>query len=182
MMLSALVERLDEQLHRVPSPNAYPQQVYPQNPNGNAGIENLSKSAVSEVATETRIESRTDIQPHIPSKIGTHGKTNGNGTYGLASSTQLPPIYGTQVAATNPATTVFQPQKTLTDDWWQGFFLVLAASVILSLQNIFVKVALSPSDIFGGFHQTQYCQFVFLAVFENAVCHTFNVVGGNPSI
>ncbi|MEE3715629.1 EamA family transporter [Tumidithrix elongata RA019] len=126
LMLAALVERLNEQLRSSPSPNSYS--------NGMNGV-NAETAARSDIA-----EIRTDVKTSV--------KTNGNGSYSSASSAKLPPIYGNQ----NLATTVAQPKKLLSDDWWQGFFLVLAASVILSLQNVFVKVVLSPSDIFGAFH------------------------------
>jgi drug/metabolite transporter (DMT)-like permease/predicted nucleic acid-binding Zn-ribbon protein len=139
LMLSALVERLDQQLRRAHNPS-----VYPSATNGN-GIS--TAESISEIRPEPRDVPR-DVIRDVRTEAKTAVRTNGNASYGLTNSATLPPIYGNSDAAA----TTLQPDRTLSDDWWQGFFLVLAASVILSLQNIFVKIALSPSDIFGVFH------------------------------
>jgi len=49
-----------------------------------------------------------------------------------------------------PTPAIVQPVKRL-NDWWFGFVLVLGASVVLSLQNILVRVIFSNSNILGLF-------------------------------
>jgi drug/metabolite transporter (DMT)-like permease len=44
-----------------------------------------------------------------------------------------------------------QPTKRL-NEWWVGFILVLGASVVLSFQNILVRIIFFKSNILGGFN------------------------------
>ncbi len=149
LMLSALVERIDEYLRRSSS-DRYG------GTGGNPPISNFTGT------------------PNFTGVIGTNGNStasvrpNGNGNYSQiqmpqfnADSTQFRqydnndtrPYAGDPTQpfeSSDPSPAIAQPTKRL-NDWWFGFILVLGASVVLSLQNILVRVIFSNSNIFGLF-------------------------------
>jgi drug/metabolite transporter (DMT)-like permease len=149
LMLSALVERIDEYLRR-PSGDRYG------GTGGNPPISNFTGTPNFTGAIGTNGDSTASVRP------------NGNGNYSQiqmpqfnANSTQFRqydsndtlPYAGdpTQpLEAVEPSPAIAQPVKRL-NDWWFGFILVLGASVVLSLQNILVRVIFSNSNIFGLF-------------------------------
>ncbi|WP_103667542.1 DMT family transporter [Pseudanabaena sp. BC1403] len=148
LMLSALVERIDEYLRRSSgdrSGGGYIAGNPPINFTGTSGFAGA---------------------------IGTNGNStaptapNGNGNY---NQIQIPTFHSSQFRQydqndTHPYTgdptepfnslesepPIVQPTKRL-NDWWVGFILVLGASVVLSLQNILVRVIFSNSNILGIF-------------------------------
>lgn len=150
LMLSALVERIDEYLRR---------------------------SAGDRYGSNPPISSFTGT-PNFTGGIGSNGnnttppvRPNGNGNY---SQIQIPTFNNNtgvqyrQNAFQNDAndtrpyegdptqpfessvTNQTKPAKRI-NDWWLGFILVLGASVVLSLQNILVRVIFFDSSIFGLF-------------------------------
>ncbi|PZO43440.1 MAG: hypothetical protein DCF19_05730 [Pseudanabaena frigida] len=153
LMLSALVEKIDEYLRRSSSDRYV---------GGNTGG-NLPTSPTTSNFTGTS---------GFTGAIGTNGNStapvrpNGNGNY---SQIQIPTFNSGQFRQydpndtrpyagdptepfepSEPSATIVQPTKRL-NDWWFGFILVLGASVVLSLQNILVRVIFSKSSIFGIF-------------------------------
>jgi drug/metabolite transporter (DMT)-like permease/predicted RNA-binding protein with PIN domain len=148
LMLSALVERIDEYLRRS-SGDRYT--------GGSLG----SNTPVNFTGTSG-----------FAGAIGTNGSSaaptipNGNANYGQIQiptfnssqfrqydSNDTRPYAGDPTEPFNSLETappIAQPTKRL-NDWWLGFILVLGASVVLSLQNILVRVIFSNSSIFGMF-------------------------------
>jgi len=148
LMLSALVERIDEYLRRS-SGDRYG--------GGNMGGNSPTNFTGTSGFTGT---------------LGTNGSTsptapNGNGNY---NQIQIPTFDSSQYRQydqndtrpyagdpTEPFNSlestppIVQPTKRM-NDWWVGFTLVLGASVVLSLQNILVRVIFSNSSIFGMFN------------------------------
>ncbi|WP_434685688.1 EamA family transporter [Pseudanabaena minima] len=150
LMLSALVERIDEYLRRSSGDRYTGGSVAsspPINFTGTSGFAGVIGTNGSNTA------------PTIP---------NGNANYGQI---QIPTFNSSQFRQYDPNDTrpyagdptepfnslesapsvpIAQPTKKL-NDWWLGFILVLGASVVLSLQNILVRVIFSNSSIFGLF-------------------------------
>jgi len=148
LMLSALVERIDEYLRR------------------------SSEDRYSGIAGNTPISNFTGT-PNFMGTISANGNStesirpNGNGNY---SQIQMPqfnanniqfrqydndtrpyvgdPTHSLEDVELSPS--IAQPTKRL-NDWWLGFILVLGASLVLSLQNILVRIIFSNSNIFGLF-------------------------------
>jgi drug/metabolite transporter (DMT)-like permease len=148
LMLSALVERIDEYLHRSSGDRSG---------GGNIG----GNPPINFTGTG------------FAGAIGTNGNStlptnpNGNGNY---NQIQIPTFNSSQFRQydqndtrlyggdpTEPfnslesAPPIAQPAKRL-NDWWLGFILVLGASVVLSFQNILVRIIFSNSSIFGLFN------------------------------
>jgi len=153
LMLSALVERIDEYLRRSSS-DRYGGGSLPTPP-----IANFTGT------------------PSFTEAIATNGNApavspngNGNGNY---SQIQIPTFnsgqyrgqYSDQYRQNDtrpymgdptqpfdepePEVTPVQPVKRL-NEWWIGFILVLGASVVLSFQNILVRIIFFNSNIFGS--------------------------------
>ncbi|OYQ63931.1 hypothetical protein B9G53_14365 [Pseudanabaena sp. SR411] len=148
LMLSALVERIDEYLRRSSGDR------YGGGSTGGNPPINFTGTSGFAGAIGTNGNSAT---PPIP---------NGNANYGQI---QIPTFNSSQFRQYDPNDTrpyagdptepfnsfesappITQPTKRL-NDWWLGFILVLGASVVLSLQNILVRVIFSNSSIFGLF-------------------------------
>jgi drug/metabolite transporter (DMT)-like permease len=144
LMLSALVENIDEYLRRSSSDRSS---------GGNPPINFTGTGFAGAIGTNGNITS-----PTTP---------NGNGNY---NQIQIPTFNSSQFRQhdqndtrpyagdpTEPfnslesASPVVQPAKRL-NDWWFGFILVLGASVVLSFQNILVRIIFSNSSIFGLFN------------------------------
>ena len=163
LMLSAIVEKIDEYLQRSSGDR---------NLGGNTGINTGSNQPIS--PSLSNFSGTSDFT----AAIGTNGnnnppiRPNGNGNSSSSySQVQIPTFNSSQFrqydqndtrpyAAAGHATESFessepdlnlvQPNKSI-NDWWLGFMLVLGASVILSLQNILVRVIFFKSSIFGLF-------------------------------
>jgi drug/metabolite transporter (DMT)-like permease/predicted RNA-binding protein with PIN domain len=148
LMLSALVERIDEYLRRSSGDRYGGGSIGGNPPTNFTGTSGFTGA------------------------LGTNGSTsptapNGNGNY---NQIQIPTFSSSQYRQydqndtrpyagdpTEPFNSlestppVVQPTKRM-NDWWVGFTLVLGASVVLSLQNILVRVIFSNSNIFGLFN------------------------------
>lgn len=149
LMLSALVERIDEYLRRS-SGDRYG------GGGGNPPSTNFTGTPSFTGAIGTNSNSTAPARP------------NGNGNY---SQIQIPTFNNTSsqfrqydndtrpyggdptqpFETSSPEPSFAQPAKRL-NDWWFGFILVLGASVVLSFQNILVRIIFSNSNILGLFH------------------------------
>ncbi len=149
LMLSALVERIDEYLRRSSADRSGGGNI-----GGNPPI-NFTGTSGFAGAIGTN---GSNTAPTIP---------NGNGNF---NQIQIPTFNSSQFRQydqndtrpyagdpTEPINSleseppIAQPVKRL-NDWWIGFILVLGASVVLSLQNILVRIIFSNSSIFGLFN------------------------------
>jgi len=153
LMLSALVERIDEYLRRS-SGDRYGASGLPTSPIANfTGTPSFTEA----IATNGN-----------PPAVSPNG--NGNGNY---SQIQIPTFnsgqyrgqYSDQYRQNDtrpymgdptqpfdepePEVTPVQPAKRL-NEWWVGFILVLGASVVLSFQNILVRIIFFKSNILGA--------------------------------
>jgi len=156
LMLSALVERIDEYLRRS-SGDRYGGGSLPTPPIANF---TGTPSFTGAIATNGNV-----------SAVSPNGNINGNGNY---SQIQIPTFNSGQYRGQSsdqyrqndtrsymgdptqpfeiPETEVtpVQPTKRL-NEWWVGFILVLGASVVLSFQNILVRIIFFKSNILGAF-------------------------------
>jgi len=149
LMLSALVERIDEYLRRSSADRSVGGNI-----GGNPPINFTGTSGFAGVIGTNG----SNTAPTIP---------NGNGNF---NQIQIPTFNSSQFRQydqndTRPYTgdpaepcnslesepPIAKPVKRL-NDWWIGFILVLGASVVLSLQNILVKIIFSNSSVFGLFN------------------------------
>ena len=169
LMLSALVERIDEYLRRS-SGDRYGGGSLPTSLGANfAGTSGFTEA----IATNGNSAATS---PNGNLNANTNGNTNGNGNY---SQIQIPTFnsgqyrgqysdpYNEQYRQNDtrpyageptqpfdlpePEVTPVQPAKRL-NEWWLGFILVLGASVVLSFQNILVRIIFFNSSIFGAFN------------------------------
>ena len=155
LMLSALVERIDEYLRRSSS-DRY-------------GGGSLPTPPISNFTGTPSFTEAIATNGNAPA-VSPNGNGNGNGNY---SQIQIPtfnsgqyrgqysdqyrqndtrPYMGdpTQPFDTpEPEVTPVQPAKRL-NEWWLGFILVLGASVVLSFQNILVRIIFFKSNILGA--------------------------------
>ncbi|WP_055075828.1 EamA family transporter [Pseudanabaena sp. 'Roaring Creek'] len=145
LMLSALVERIDEYLRRSTS-DRY-------SSGGSLGGNQPTSSFTGTSSGFTGAIGSNTTAPATP---------NGNGNY---NQIQIPTFNSGQFRQydTRPYDEPTEPFKALDleppivkpvkrlNDWWFGFILVLGASVVLSFQNILVKVIFSNSTILGLF-------------------------------
>lgn len=147
LMLSALVERIDEYLRRS-SGDRYGGGSLPTPP-----ILNFTGTSFTEAIGANGLNSTA--------------RPNGNGNNGNYSQIQIPtfnsgqyrqndtrPYMGDPTQPFEPPETelnLVKPTKHLSD-WWIGFILVLGASVVLSFQNILVRVIFFNSNILGAFN------------------------------
>ncbi|ELS33320.1 MULTISPECIES: EamA family transporter [Pseudanabaena] len=148
LMLSALVERIDEYLRRSTS-DRY---------SGGGNLGNLGGNQPTSSFTGTS----SGLTGAIGSNTTAPVTPNGNGNY---NQVQIPTFNSGQFRQydTRPYDEPTEPFKALDleppivkpakrlNDWWFGFILVLGASVVLSFQNILVKVIFSNSTILGLF-------------------------------
>ncbi|TYQ29697.1 EamA family transporter [Pseudanabaena sp. UWO310] len=148
LMLSALVERIDEYLRRSTS-DRY---------SGGGSLGNLGGNQPTSSFTGTS----SGLTGAIGSNTTAPVTPNGNGNY---NQIQIPTFNSGQFRQydTRPYDEPTEPFKALDleppivkptkrlNDWWFGFILVLGASVVLSFQNILVKVIFSNSTILGLF-------------------------------
>ncbi|MFM7888635.1 MAG: EamA family transporter [Pseudanabaena sp.] len=150
LMLSALVERIDEYLRRS-SIDRYgvtggnpPISNYTGTPSltGVMGVNGYSSASVSPNGNGNY----SQIQmPQFNSNSTQFRQYDNNDTRPYEGEPTQP------FESIDPSPAIVQPVKRL-NDWWLGFFLVLGASIVLSLQNILVRVIFSNSNILGIFH------------------------------
>jgi drug/metabolite transporter (DMT)-like permease len=55
------------------------------------------------------------------------------------------------VTSAPPPTAKSAFRSGVTSNWWKGFMLLLTASIVLSLQNVFLRIIFVPSSILGQF-------------------------------
>jgi hypothetical protein len=161
LMLSALVERIDEYLRRS-SGDRYGGGSLPTSLGANfAGTPSFTEAIATNGNTAA-----TSPNGNF------NGSTNGNGNY---SQIQIPTFNSGQYRGQysdpeqyrqndtrpymgdptqpfdepEPEVTPVQPTKRL-NEWWIGFILVLGASVVLSFQNILVRIIFFKSNILGA--------------------------------
>ncbi|PZU94390.1 MAG: hypothetical protein DCE90_14805 [Pseudanabaena sp.] len=149
LMLTALVERIDEYLRRSGSAND-------RFGGANAGGDSAATNFTGAIAASDRPSFPNGQGNYSQIKVPSFPSANGSSQYRqYAPNDTRPygdptePFYGESNNGLD-ATRVNQPFRRL-NDWWYGFFLVLGASVVLSLQNILVRVIFSNSNILGLF-------------------------------
>lgn len=180
LMLSGLVEKIEEYLRHNPPDGSY--QGYTQGTGFNQG------SALPQNGVQNGVQ---NIAPNGWSNQGeTNGigfpKANGNGSYGAVQMPPFPPPYGNNQPTTRPLTqsntqSVTQPiTQPITDntapiavpkqlnEWWVGFIMVIGASVVLSFQNVLVRVVFVKSNILGSFQ--------FGGLLQSSVANSFVVL------
>ncbi len=156
LMLSALVEKIDEYLLRS-SGDRYV--------GGNTGgnlptspTTNFTGTSGFTGAIGTNGNSNASVRPNVNGNtIGNYSQiqipTFNSGQYRQYGQNDTRPYAGDPTEPIEFADLdkpVVQPTKRISD-WWFGFILVLGASVVLSLQNILVRVIFFKSSIFGLF-------------------------------
>ncbi len=153
LMLSALVERIDEHLRRPQGDrNSAVSTGFPDTSSfmGSLGMDNTTPQSSTSNGGNGNY---TQIQ------VPNFGNGNGTGRYRPSYTQGYGQSYGDDTTPYNATTapspleaspTLAAPKKQ-TNDWWLGFFLVLGASVVLSLQNVLVRVIFSNSNILGLF-------------------------------
>ena len=144
LMLSALVERIDEYLRRSTSDRYGGGNTLvnpPVNLTGTSGFTGNGNSTtpIKNNGNYTQIQ----VPTFNNSSNSQFRQYDQNDTRPYSDSTAP---FESPEASTN----LVQPTKQI-NDWWLGFILVLGASVVLSLQNILVRVIFSNSSIFGLF-------------------------------
>ncbi len=144
LMLSALVERIDEYLRR----SAGDRYGVGSNP----PINFTGTSANSTASVTSNSNGNGNYNP-IPPQSAIQIPTFNSAQFRQYNQNDTRPYAGDPTEPFNssePAPPLAQPTKRL-NDWWLGFMLVLGASVVLSLQNILVRVIFSQSTILGMF-------------------------------
>ncbi|MDX2256987.1 MAG: EamA family transporter [Pseudanabaenaceae cyanobacterium bins.39] len=174
LMLTALVERIDEYLRKpngdrygagMPTPMTSPMSPTAPNFMGsmgslntgfNTGGVNGDTSPISPTSPTNGINDYSQLQ--VPNF--------NNGRYRT-----YPPNndidYGDDTAPIETPPERSQSAGKL-NDWWLGFFLVLGASVVLSFQNILVRIIFSNSNILG--------LFVFGGLIKPSVTNSFTLL------
>ena len=150
LMLSALVERIDEYLRRsagdrygnanIDSNQSRPNFTVTSNFTGGIGSNGNSRTSARFNGNYSQIQIPTFNNPNT-SQFSQYDQ---NDTSPYAGDPTQP------LESSNPSPSLSQPTKRI-NDWWLGFILVLGASIVLSLQNILVRVVFSQSNIFGIF-------------------------------
>jgi drug/metabolite transporter (DMT)-like permease len=148
LMLTALVERIDEYLRRSGSAS---DRLGGTNTGGNSATTNFTGA----IDSGDRPSFPNGQSDYSQIKVPTFPSNNGSQYRQYAPNDTRP--YGDPTESFNDNSSddldtarVGQPVKRL-NDWWYGFFLVLGASLVLSLQNILVRVIFSNSNILGLF-------------------------------
>lgn len=148
LMLSALVERIDEYLRRSSGDRYTGGSVGSSPPINFTGTSGFSGAIGTNGSGST---------PTIPNGNANYGQiqipTFNSSQFRQYDQNDTRPYAGDPTEPFNSLESeppIAQPTKRL-NDWWLGFILVLGASVVLSLQNILVRVIFSNSSIFGLF-------------------------------
>ena len=157
LMLSGLVEKIDEYLQRS-SGDRYLGINPINNLGGNPPISNLTEPTSFTGQIETNGNSTAAARPNGNGSISSNYNQIQIPTFSSSQFRQYDqndtrPYAGdpiTSFESSEPATDLAQTNKRL-NDWWVGFILVLGASVVLSFQNILVRVIFVKSNIFGFF-------------------------------
>ncbi|OIP77122.1 MAG: hypothetical protein AUK48_04510 [Oscillatoriales cyanobacterium CG2_30_44_21] len=149
LMLTALVERIDEYLRRSSAASDRTGSV-------NTGGDPTGANFTGAIAASDRPNFANGQSNYSQIKVPNFPSANGS-PYRQYAPNDTRPYAGDPTAPFNGESTngldstgVSQPVKRL-NDWWYGFFLVLGASVVLSLQNILVRVIFFNSEILGLF-------------------------------
>lgn len=153
LMLSALVEKIDEHLQRSPS-----DRYGANNVGGNPSTLNFTGTssftgAIGANGNMSSSYSQIKIPTFSNPNISNPNISNANISQSMAyDQNDLSSYMGEPTRPfTDPAPNLATPSKRI-NDWWIGFMLVLGASVVLSLQNILVRVIFFKSSIFGTFN------------------------------
>ena len=147
LMLSALVEKIDEHLQRSPS-----DRYGANNLGGNPSTLNFTGA----IGTNGSISSSYS-QIQIPTFSSTNS-SNANISNANISQSRAYDQNDLSSYTGEPTRPFTAPEPDLAthnkriNDWWIGFMLVLGASVVLSLQNILVRTIFFKSSIFGTFN------------------------------
>ncbi|NUN65859.1 EamA family transporter [Pseudanabaena biceps] len=167
LMLTALVERIDEYLRR-PAGDRYGGANVGGNLSGNPSTPPNNSNFTEAIASSDRPNlpngNGNYSQIKIPEFINTNGNQYGNQYRQYDQSATRPYGDPTQPLGEDLGITQNQAIKR-TNEWWYGFLLVLGASVVLSLQNILVRVIFSNSSILG--------MFKFGGLIEATIQHSF---------
>lgn len=146
LMLTALVERIDEYLRRSGSAND-------RFGGANAGGDPTGTNFTGAIAASDRLNFANSQSNYSQIKVPNFPSANGNAYRQYAPNDTRP--YGDPTAPfdgeSSNGTVKANQSVTRINDWWYGFFLVLGASVVLSLQNILVRVIFFNSNILGLF-------------------------------
>ncbi|MEI6427796.1 MAG: EamA family transporter [Pseudanabaena sp. ELA607] len=168
LMLSGLVEKIEEYLRHNPPDGNYLQ-----------GDNNLDQGTGPVLPHKVTPNNWSNQGGGMANGAG-FPKANGNGSYGSVQMPPFPPPYGqtntqgvtqpltqplTQPMADNTAPAA--PVKQL-NDWWVGFIMVIGASVVLSFQNVLVRVVFVKSNILGAFQ--------FGGLLQSSVANSFVVL------
>lgn len=163
LMLTALVERIDEYLRR-PAGDRYGGT----NVGGNHSMPPINNANFTEaIASSDRPNFPNGNGNYSQIKIPDFINTNGNQYRQYDQNATRPYGDPTQPLDEDLGTTQNQAVKR-TNEWWYGFLLVLGASIVLSLQNILVRVIFSSSNILG--------MFKFGGLIEPTVQHSFTLL------
>ncbi len=147
LMLSALVERIDEYLRRSAG-DRYGGGGIGGNPSSNFTGTSGTNGSTAPVTSNSN-GNYNPIPPQNPIQIPTFNSSQ----FRQYDQNDTRPYAGDPTEPFNSsesAPSLIQSTKRL-NDWWLGFILVLGASVVLSLQNILVRVIFSQSTILGIF-------------------------------
>ena len=148
LMLSALVENIDEYLRRSSS-----DRYSGGSTGGNPPINFTGTGFAGAIGTNGN-----STAPVTPNGNGNYNQiqipTFNSGQFRQYDQNDTRPYAGDPTEpfdSKESAPPVVKPDKRL-NDWWFGFILVLGASMVLSLQNILVRIIFSNSSIFGLFN------------------------------
>ncbi len=151
LMLSALVERIDEYLRRSSSDRAGGGNI-----GANPPINFTGTGFAGAIGTNG-----SNTAPTIPNGNGNYNQiqipTFNSSQFRQYDQNDTRPYAGDPTEPFEPFNSlesvppVVQPAKRL-NDWWLGFILILSASVVLSFQNVLVKVIFTNSHILGLYH------------------------------
>jgi drug/metabolite transporter (DMT)-like permease len=153
LMLSALVERIDEYLRRSSS-DRYGGGSLPTPPIANfTGTPNFTEAIATNGNTPAASPNGNGNYSQIQIPTFNSGQYRGQYSDQYRQNDTRPYVGDPTQPLDNPEPEVapVQPTKRL-NEWWVGFILVLGASVVLSFQNILVRIIFFKSNILGGFN------------------------------
>lgn len=151
LMLTALVERIDEYLRR--SGGGYGSTGLNTPPIPPPPTSSFGAGASIGITSPTyRPNGSSDYsQLQVPNFNGNGGRYRPYDRYGSDSDSTTAFVDDPTEAMEPVDEPMPAAEKAGLSDWWSGFLLVLGASVVLSFQNILVRVIFSKSNILGLF-------------------------------
>lgn len=151
LMLTALVERIDEYLRR--SGGGYASTGLNTPPIPPPPTSSFGAGASIGITSPTyRPNGSSDYsQLQVPNFNGNGGRYRPYDRYGSDSDSTTAFVDDPTEAMEPVDEPMPAAEKAGLSDWWSGFLLVLGASVVLSFQNILVRVIFSKSNILGLF-------------------------------